>query len=90
MSEEKYIVIATDEDGHNAFPTIETAREIISTIDMFDCYHSAIYKVYKVHDNGELEELTIKGCWHDFNNPLSIKLLDSRGNVEISGYGTDH
>lgn len=83
-----YIVTVRWDDG--AFSTeIKTPYEIINMIDMSDCYLGVQYRVYRSDERG-IEELNIHGCWHDFNDPLYIKLIDSDGNVEIDGYGTDH
>ena len=76
-------------DTGEVFNCIKTASEIISSIDMQDCSGERM-AVFMTTAFGTIVPLEVKGCWHDFNNPLLIECVDPDGNVVISGYGTDH
>ena len=83
---EKYLMVVRTYDGEYA--EMETEHAIIDHIDMQDCSDEEI-KVYRVNFDG-VEELEVHGCWHDFDNPLYIKVTDSNGEIVFDGFGTDH
>lgn len=82
-----YLVHELVDDGLNVF--LANAREIIDRIDMSDCI-GAEYRVFETDGFGELSELKIHGCWHDFKRPLYIKAVRADGSIAFDGYGTDH
>lgn len=90
MENKMFVVVQSDDNGDNLAPVTKTAEQIIKDIDMFDCFQPAIYKVFDVTKKGNLKPLKVHGCWSEANDPLLIRLLDGRGKVVISGYGTDH
>ena len=71
--------------------SIMTKKRILDIIDIFDCYPDDFWmKVFESKDFGKIDELDIHGAWHDFKNPLYIKLTRPDGSIAFDGYGTDH
>ena len=71
------------------FTSMKTASQIIEHISMSDCHDSEIM-VYRSSSFSKIEPLTIHGTWHDFADPLYIKVTDADDNVVFDGYGSDH
>lgn len=86
MEVKKYLVIM-EMDGETS-PSLNTASQIISWVDMSDCT-GASFKVFDL-TTGQPVELQLHGCWHDMKNPLYIKATDGDGNIVFDGWGTDH
>ena len=84
----KYLVQSLSDDDVLC-TSLRSAAEIISRIDMRDCSNEDI-RVFRIDEFGAVEPLEIHGCWHDWHDPLYIKVTDKAGNVVFSGYGTDH
>ena len=83
----KYVVQGKFEGEVYIF--IETARNIIARIDMMDCTGEDL-TVWESEKFGELTPLTIRGCWHDLDRPLYIKVTRPDGSIAFDGFGTDH
>lgn len=83
----RYVVQGKMDDEVYIFT--ETARRIIDRIDMQDCTGEEL-AVWESGEHGELIPLTICGCWHDFDNPLYIKVIRPDGSIAFDGWGTDH
>ena len=75
-------------DGEQSID-LKTAGEILSIIDMLDCYPMDI-EVYDVLTFGNPSHLTVFGIWHDPDNPLYMKVEDEQGKIVFDGYGTEH
>ena len=84
---EKYLMVVETYDGEYA--EMVTPHEVIDHIDMQDCTDESI-EVYRVNYGKTPEKLNVCGCWHDFDNPLYIKVTDAEGNIVFDGWGTDH
>ena len=56
---------------------------------MADIYEEEL-RIFDISRFGHVEELSVNGCWSDPKDPLHIWCTDSRGEVVIDGYGTDH
>lgn len=68
------------------YPRIMTANELISYINMSDCYDES-YEIYDCMSTfGEVKKLHYKG-WQP--NCL-IEIVDDHGNVVLRGYREDH
>lgn len=85
----QYIVQIIWDDGEMT-TSLETARQIIDTIDMSDCYPPIEMKVWEPNKDNWLRELRIHGCWHNPKDPLYIKVTRPDGSIAFDGYGTDH
>ena len=84
----KYLVVSKYED--EMYAIMYTPSEIIHRIDMDDCYDfTSTHKLYEVTEDG-VYPLVIHGCWHDFKDPLYIKVTRQNGEIVFDGYGTDH
>ena len=83
---ERYLMVARIFDGEYA--DMVTPGEVINHINMQDCTDEEI-EVYRVRFGEAPERLNVYGCWHDFDNPLYIKVTDDNG-VVFDGWGTDH
>jgi len=87
MEGELFVVVSEDQ------PWTGTAKQVIDAIDMSDCVHvEAVYRVIVpggFHGDGSLERLQIHGPWHS-DDPLYIKVTDSKGEIVCDGFGTDH
>lgn len=83
----KYLVMAKC-DGME-YAKMMTEHEIIDHVDMADCTEEEV-QVYDVRFGETPAPLTVWGTWHDFDNPLYIKVTDAAGQVVFDGYGTDH
>lgn len=84
----QYLVI-TKFDGR-VYATMQTKSWIIRQIDMDDCTDFLRdSKVYEITDEGP-QQLVIHNCWHDFKDPLYIKVTRQNGEIVFDGYGTDH
>ena len=75
-----------DEEYYNS---IMTDYEIINRIAMWDCYDEEM-EIYDIQFGKNPEKLVIYGTWHDFDNPLYIKVTDKAGKIMFDGYGTNH
>ena len=83
-----YLVVYKIEGEVSA--SMKTVSEIIREIDMDDCCdYIEERKVYEITEDGP-QLLEVHGCWHDFKNPLYIKLTRQNGEIVFDGYGTDH
>ena len=83
---EEYLMVVKVDDKEYAVLTTE--YDIIDHIDMDDCTYEEI-EVYRVAF-GNVERLHVHGTWHNFDDPLYIKVTDDEGNTVFDGYGTDH
>lgn len=68
------------------YPVIMTESELISYIDMEDCYDDEMYEIFDCSMFGEVKKLNYVG-WRP--NRL-IEIADESGNIVLSGYGTNH
>jgi len=85
----EYLVQYKNEDG-SIESHMKTANEIIDMISMHD-YYPVEFKVYDVEKTfGRIYKLDVHGTWHDFKNPLYIKVTYKSGKIAFDGYGTDH
>ena len=62
-----------------------SGNELIAYIDMSDC-HCEDYRIYDISVFGQVREVFYKG-WQP---RCLIEIVDSEGNMVLSGYGTDH
>lgn len=87
----QYIVQTRWNDGDDAevYTSMQTASEIVSRVDMYDCYDEDI-AVWECDTFGELVPLQIHGTWHCLDDPLYIKATRPDGSIAFDGYGTDH
>lgn len=46
--------------------------------------------IYRSSSFGRIEPLKIHGIWHNFEDPLYIKVTDAGENTIFDGYGSDH
>jgi hypothetical protein len=83
----KYLVCGNLEGEH--YVEMMSGYEIINRIDMSDCYYEEL-EIYDVGFGKNPTRLYVRGCWHDFKNPLYIKIVDENGKIYFDGYGTDH
>lgn len=88
----KYLVQTKWGDKPDEFGvSIKTAKQIVDIIDMMDCYPPDLeYAVFEVSEFGTAIPLEMYGCWHDFADPLYIKVTRPDGSIAFDGYGTDH
>lgn len=63
--------------------------DIIDRIDISDCSGEEL-EVYMVEFGKPMEKLVVRGCWHDFDDPLHIVVERESGEWMFDGYGTDH
>lgn len=84
----RYLFVARDEG--ETFVSIKTSQDILSYLDMTDCFEFEEVHVYDVGAIGRVEELALHGTWHDPSRPLYMKATGDDGRVVFEGYGTDH
>ena len=77
------------EDGVFIDAAMKSDIEIIDWLDMSDCYNYWEIEVYDVSGSG-VEPLHVYGTWHNFDDPLYIKVCRENGEIVFDGYGTDH
>lgn len=87
MANKRFLVQIRDWEG--VCDGIMTADEIISRLDMADTCDEEL-RIFDISRFGHVEELSVNGCWSNPKDPLHIWCTDSRGEVVIDGYGTDH
>lgn len=86
----QFLVQCLDSFTGETWASFKTAKQLIDFVDLDDCY-DFVYSVYDASSKfGEIKPLVVKGCWHDFRDPLKIVIEDEDGNVVLVGYGSDH
>ena len=83
MEEKSFLVQRTD--GIDYWSSLMTESELIGYINMSDC-HDETWKIYDVSVYGKVEPIFYAGWQPD----CLIEFINSRGQVVVSGYGTDH
>ena len=87
----EYLVQIHDSYNNSVWSSMKTANEILNWLDMDDCYPELSIKVFDVETQfGTVEELEVYGTWHNFKEPLYMKVTHSDGTIAFDGYGTDH
>ena len=87
MADKRFLVQIRDRE--DIWGEIMTADKVIERLDMADIYEEEL-RIFDISRFGHVEELSVNGCWSDPKDPLHIWCTDSRGEVVIDGYGTDH
>lgn len=85
----RFFVHILHPDDNTYTTTLYTWSQILSFVDMSDCHDDEI-RVFYSPEYGKVEELEVLGTWHDKDDPLLIELVNQKGEVIRSGYGTDH
>ena len=83
MEEKRFLVQRTD--GIDYWSSLMTESELIGYINMSDC-HDEDWHIYDVSVYGEIEPLYYAGWQPD----CLIEILNTKDEVVIRGYGTDH
>ena len=83
-----FLAIIRDRYDGSMNASFMTPNQIIDFISMDDCHNMAA-EFYDL-TSGVPELLTVYGTWHNFDDPLYIKLENQQGEIVVSGYGTDH
>jgi hypothetical protein len=82
----QFLVQEKDLEDRIVSCAIMSEYQLISYIDMSDCYNGIEFEVFDVSEFGVAKHLNYTG-WQPH---LLIELEDDDGNVIVSGYGTDH
>lgn len=83
--ERQFLVQRINQTDNERYSTIMTADELIHYIDMSDCFDED-WCIWEITTFGQVEHIQYMG-WQP---GCVIEFVNDKGEIVLSGYGTDH